>query len=93
MFKDLKQSQILVVDDNSSNVEQLLQLLEFHGFSRVESTTDSRQVESLIKTFEPDILLLDLEEQMDEYYPSLHDLVEASLRQHLISLYMNLARS
>ncbi|MDA7631579.1 response regulator [Verrucomicrobia bacterium] len=61
MFKDLKQAKILIIDDNASNVEQLHQLLEFHDFSQIESTTDSRQVESLIKIFEPDILLLDLQ--------------------------------
>ena len=61
MLKDLKQLQILVVDDNAVNVEQLEQLLEFHGFDQVHSTTDSRQVESLIKTLKPDLLLLDLQ--------------------------------
>lgn len=57
---DLTHSKILIVDDQVANVRILESLLEIKGFKHVKSTTDSRQVDELVKSFSPDILLLDL---------------------------------
>ncbi len=57
---DLTNSKILIVDDQEANVRILESLLDIKGFKHVKSTTDSRQVEGLIQSFSPDLLLLDL---------------------------------
>jgi len=57
---DLTNSKILIVDDQEANVRILESLLDIKGFKQVKSTTDSRQVENLVQSFSPDILLLDL---------------------------------
>lgn len=58
--KDLKNARILVVDDLESNIEVVTGILELSGYKNVEYTTDSRKVMGLIKTFDPDLILLDL---------------------------------
>ena len=57
---ELTNSKILIVDDQEANVRILESLLEIKGFKQVKSTTDSRQVEDLVQSFSPDLLLLDL---------------------------------
>lgn len=51
---------ILVVDDNSANVELLLALLEDEGYSRVEGLCDPRKVEARVGSRIPDLVLLDV---------------------------------
>ncbi len=60
MKMELTNSKILIVDDQEANVRILESLLEIKGFKQVKSTTDSRQVENLVESFCPDLLLLDL---------------------------------
>jgi two-component system sensor histidine kinase/response regulator len=55
-----KNANILVVDDQEANVDILIGLLEIQGYTNVKSTTDSRLVVSLFKSFNPDLILLDL---------------------------------
>src|SRR5690349_6237708 len=76
-----KNARILIVDDEPVNVELLRRLLERAGFSRLESTNDSRQAADLYIKFRPDLILLDLHmphrdglEVMDE----LNQIAEAS---------------
>jgi signal transduction histidine kinase len=54
------EARILVVDDEPSNVLLLEQLLEDAGYAHVTSTTDSRRVLDLYRSFAPDLVLLDL---------------------------------
>lgn len=56
----LKCANILIVDDKEANVYVLEGLLEMQGYSNIKSTTDSREVISLFKSFAPDLILLDL---------------------------------
>jgi two-component system sensor histidine kinase/response regulator len=56
----LKNAKILIVDDKESNIDILGGLLEESGYTNLESTTDPRQVVSLFRSFEPDLILLDL---------------------------------
>ena len=55
-----KNARILIVDDEHINVELLRRLLERAGFSRIESTNDSREAVDLYLNFRPDLIVLDL---------------------------------
>jgi two-component system sensor histidine kinase/response regulator len=57
---DLPDSQILIVDDQQPNVDLLEQILSMQGYRHVTSTTDPRQVITICKESEPDLVLLDL---------------------------------
>jgi len=56
----LKNAKILIIDDQQANIDILVGLLEFKGYSNLNSTTDSRLTVGLFKEFKPDLLLLDL---------------------------------
>lgn len=56
----LKNAKILVVDDQDSNIEILRQLLAMQGYPSIKTTTDPRLVVSLVNSFKPDLILLDL---------------------------------
>ena len=61
MQKDkLKQSRILIVDDQVANIELLKRMLEHDGYTAVESTTDSAAVVPMCAQQPPDLLILDL---------------------------------
>jgi putative two-component system response regulator len=60
-MKDIKSAQILVVDDQDSNVLLIKELLARAGYTRVAATTNSTDVEGLFITNAPDLLLLDLQ--------------------------------
>jgi len=51
---------ILIVDDQASNILLLKSILEDEGYYNLMTTVDSRQVISLVKEFQPDLILLDL---------------------------------
>ncbi|GGC87843.1 EAL domain-containing response regulator [Vreelandella lutescens] len=51
---------LLVVDDNSINVELLLDLLDDHGFDNVHGLSDPRQVLPHCQQALPDLILLDI---------------------------------
>ncbi len=55
-----KNARILLVDDEPANVDLLRRLLVRSGFTRIESTSDSREVADLYVKFRPDLILLDL---------------------------------
>ena len=51
---------ILIVDDQQSNVDLLEGFLEMEGYSNIKSLTDSRQFLPIFHSFAPDLILLDL---------------------------------
>src|ERR1700730_4530571 len=51
---------ILVIDDEPANVALLEETLADNCYSRVKCVTDSRQAIETYKTFQPDLILLDL---------------------------------
>lgn len=55
-----KNANILIVDDQEANIDVLEGLLEMQGYMNIMSTTDSREVIGLYKSFGPDLILLDL---------------------------------
>lgn len=54
------EAKILIIDDQEANIEVLLDLLEMQGYSNFMTSTDSRKTVTLYKSFQPDIILLDL---------------------------------
>ena len=54
------ESKILVIDDEPVNAELLATVLGDSGYTNVKAITDSRIALNLCRTFEPDLLLLDL---------------------------------
>jgi putative two-component system response regulator len=55
-----RKARILIVDDEENNIEILRRILTRAGFTRVESTTDSRDAKRLYVRHRPDLILLDL---------------------------------
>ncbi|MCF8366498.1 MAG: response regulator [Bacteroidales bacterium] len=56
----LKNANILIVDDQKANIDVLKGLLEMQGYTSIKTVTDPREVSQLYKTFNPDLILLDL---------------------------------
>lgn len=60
MREDLKDSKILIIDDTLANIEVLENLLLMKGYTNVSSLSDSTKAIATIKSFQPDLILLDL---------------------------------
>lgn len=56
----LKTASILIMDDQTYNIELLERILRRAGFLNTTSTTDPTQLEPLFRQLRPDIILLDL---------------------------------
>ena len=56
----LKNVNILVVDDQEPNLLLLREFLEMQGYSNIVTTSDPREAIPLVKSFAPDLILLDL---------------------------------
>ncbi len=56
----LKNANILIIDDQQTNIDVLIDLLEFKEYTNLKTTTDSRLAVSLFQEFNPDLVLLDL---------------------------------
>ena len=56
----LKNVNILVVDDQEPNLLLLKEFLEMQGYSNIVTTSDPREAIPLVKSFDPDLILLDL---------------------------------
>ena len=83
MQMPFKGARILIVDDEATNVEMLRRILHRFGFTRVESTTDSREAAALYVRHRPDLILLDL------HMPNLDGLaVMAQLNQIAEATYL-----
>jgi two-component system NtrC family sensor kinase len=57
---NVKESRILIVDDQAVNLQALAAVLEFAGYSSVKCLADSREVIPSVEEFRPDLILLDL---------------------------------
>jgi putative two-component system response regulator len=58
--KHAAKMKILIIDDEPANVALLEAILTDNGYSRLCALSDSRKVLETCRTFEPDLLLLDL---------------------------------
>jgi putative two-component system response regulator len=85
--RPFRNARILVVDDEDANIEILRRILTRAGFTRVESTNDSRQATPLYVEHRPDLILLDLHmPHLDglEVMDQLNEIAEASYLPILI---------
>jgi two-component system NtrC family sensor kinase len=57
---NLTDSRILIVDDQTANLQVLATVLGFAGYANVTCLCDSRQLLELFQEFRPDLILLDL---------------------------------
>lgn len=57
---DIRQSRLLIIDDQPANLELLEDLFAEEGFEQVLSSVDATRISSLLQGFKPDIVLLDL---------------------------------
>ena len=73
-----REARILIIDDHQANIEALKRILRSAGFVSVNSTTDPMVGVSLVLTWSPDLILLDL------HMPGLDGFgVLESIRPHL----------
>jgi len=57
---DISASRILIVDDQNANVLLLQRVLQHAGYKNYQAITDSCQFLDAFRTFQPDLILLDL---------------------------------
>ncbi len=57
---NLTDSRILIVDDQTANLQVLATVLEFAGYANVKRLDDSRNILQIFREFQPDLILLDL---------------------------------
>jgi cyclic di-GMP phosphodiesterase len=82
-----RNASILIVDDEDANIEILQRILTRAGFTRIETTNDSREVSALYVEHRPDLILLDLHmPHLDglEVMDQLNEIAEASYLPILI---------
>ena len=57
---NLTDSRILIVDDQTANLQVLATVLGFAGYENVHCLSDSRNILATFRDFQPDLILLDL---------------------------------
>src|SRR5687768_818589 len=57
----VKNSRILIIDDEHSNVVVLRAVLEQAGYRHISHVSDARRALEMIAHFDPDLILLDLQ--------------------------------
>jgi signal transduction histidine kinase len=80
----LQTGRILIVDDQVDNVALLERLLTRRGYLDFRSTTDSRQVAELSRSFDPDLVLLDLQMPYVDGFTVLEQLRVRPYRESLL---------
>ncbi len=87
MSRAFRNARILIVDDEQGNVDILRRFLTRAGFTRIESTIDSREAGTLYVQHRPDLILLDLHmPHLDglQVMDTLNEIAEASYLPILI---------
>ena len=57
---EMDQPRIMIVDDEPINIKVLTRILNSHGYHNIKPITESTQVMDIFKSWQPDIILLDL---------------------------------
>ncbi|MGQ9368895.1 ATP-binding response regulator [Azospirillum sp. A39] len=60
LTQDVRDAAILIVDDNTANVDLLREILHHDGYRRIRGETDPRRVPALCEAERYDLLLLDI---------------------------------
>ena len=80
-MRDLNQiARLLIVDDNVGNICLLQNILNRFGFRHIESTTDSRETFARIESFQPDLMILDLNMPHLDGFAIMQQLSQSSAR-------------
>ena len=58
--QEVLDARILIIDDIQANVTMLEKMLDIAGYTSVLGITDSREVMGIYESFQPDIVLLDI---------------------------------
>lgn len=61
LYQELLNSRLMIVDNDTVNIEFLEDLLEHDGYTNILGIQDSREVEDMYMAFKPDLLLLDID--------------------------------
>ncbi|MDV6316718.1 putative bifunctional diguanylate cyclase/phosphodiesterase [Idiomarina sp. HP20-50] len=57
--RDIANARVLIVDDNQTNIELLIALLEEAGYQYLEGIQNPRHIDEKMASFKPDLILLD----------------------------------
>lgn len=60
MGDEIRDSKILIVEDDADNIYLLELFFETSGYTNVHATSDARNVEGLVRDLSPELILLDL---------------------------------
>jgi EAL domain-containing protein (putative c-di-GMP-specific phosphodiesterase class I)/response regulator of citrate/malate metabolism len=74
---------VLIIDDNATNVALLEQLLRRAGLGSVHTATDPREALARLDSVDPDLVLLDLHMPQLDGYTVLRHIVERAAGQYL----------
>lgn len=72
--KEIKDSRILIIDDEEANVILIEKILSLDGYTNFNSTTDSTEAFSLYKQHKPHLILLDLNMPVFDGFDVMHQL-------------------
>ena len=83
MLDRFRDANVLVVDDNIANVKLLVSLLQRSGLPMVHSATDAMEALKLVRTADPDLILLDLHMPRIDGYTVLENLATDACAEYL----------
>lgn len=72
--KEIKDSRILIIDDEEANIILIEKILSLGGYTNFNSTTDSTEALSLYKQHKPHLILLDLNMPVFDGFDVMHQL-------------------
>lgn len=84
MTETFQNGRLLVIDDNVGNICLLQNILNRVGFRHIESISDPRETFSRIETFQPDLIILDLNMPHMDGFEILQQLAQQTTRDQLL---------
>jgi DNA-binding response OmpR family regulator len=60
MHQAIKKSKILIIDDNNTNLDLMVEILNQEGYGNIQTLSDPEKAFETINKVEPDLLILDL---------------------------------
>ena len=84
--KDIKESRILIVDDEKANLVLIENILTLDGYKNFQSTTDSSEVMGLYKAHQFHLILLDLNMPVFDGFDVMHQLAAIEDEEYFPSI-------
>ncbi len=81
--EQIQKANILIVDDNPTNVKLLEEILEQENYTNIYSTTDPRQVKALDQQWHFDVILLDIRMPHMDGFQVMEELADAIENDYL----------